>query len=382
MNGWIFVVVCVAACGGGSTHPNDAAPDAGPGSGACDVLAQTGCTPGARCTWIQDGSAASQGHIGCAFGGSAAIDAPCTRGSDGIDDCVSGAVCTDVAGAAMCRQICDLNDVGPLCDGAHACFEGSVFFNNFMRPAAGTCETRCDPLADNDFDGSGSALTRAGSSCGSDLAVGCYGLPHEGQHPATGFVCLVDRGVGTNLFHRSVVPSSGAIPIDVCHQGYQPLFFESTGSTSVVCVALCQPQNCYAGNCGSADENRFGVAPHRCMAPDAVGAFDTSTNGDECTYLWSLEQDATTGQVLHSRYSDSVGVCFDHSLYRDLSGNMLPACQQLQLQATGTDPSMPLTYYSAVDLGCVDSATAGLFTGKPADARLTGIRAPYPSAMR
>ena len=59
-----------------------------------------------------------------------------------------------------------------------------------------------------------------------------------------------------------------------------------------------------------------------------------------------------------------------------------PTCQELQLQATGTDPNQPLTYYGAADFGCVDSATAGHFTGKLPVPKQLGFRAPYHRAMR
>jgi hypothetical protein len=48
-----------------------------------------------------------------------------------------------------------------------------------------------------------------------------------------------------------------------------------------------------------------------------------------------------------------------------------PACQQLQLRATGTD-----------SLGSVDSATAGLFTGNGPTPVLAGLRALYHRARR
>jgi hypothetical protein len=59
----------------------------------------------------------------------------------------------------------------------------------------------------------------------------------------------------------------------------------------------------------------------------------------------------------------------------------MPPCEQLQIHATGTDPTQPLTYIGAADLGCVDSASAGLFLGKHAPHRFSDLRALYHHAM-
>jgi hypothetical protein len=181
--------------------------------------------------------------------------------------------------------------------------------------------------------------------------------------------------------------SDGTIYINSCSQGYEPLFFEQTGITTAVCVAFCKPANCYAGNCGSNDDNRHGAAPHRCMTPDAVGNFNTAPGGEECEYLWAQETDPA-GNFVPSAWSNTVGVCFDHSKYKydPTGGNNptipYPGCEQLQLHATGTDPNQPLTYFGADELGCVDSGTAGLFSGKRPVMRAAGLRAPYHPAMR
>lgn len=128
-------------------------------------------------------------------------------------------------------------------------------------------------------------------------------------------------------------------------------------------------------------------APHRCQTPDALGSFDTTATGEECAYFWYLETDVN-GTTHHSAYSDTLGFCFDHSKYEyDANGDgtpdtAYPPCQQLQIHATGADPSQPLTCIGAADLGCVDSATAGTFAGKQTAPHLTGVRAPYHHAMR
>jgi len=259
-----------------------------------------------------------------------------------------------------------------------------------MPAAAGVCDLQCDPLADNDFDGSGSALTRTGSACGS-ANIGCYGIPSQGTPPATSFSCVSDFHYGITLVHRTecspttgCADPDGTIYVNSCSQGYLPLFRESTAVSTAVCIAMCKPVNCYAGHCGSNDVDSHGGAPHRCETPDALGAFGSAEN---CEYMWAEELDQA-GNFLPSPWSDTVGFCFDHTkyMYDPMGGNNFtvpyPTCEQLQLQATGTDPNQPLTYYGAAQFGCVDSATAGHFTGKLPVLRALGVRGAYHHTMR
>jgi hypothetical protein len=364
------------------------------GVGLCNVLAQTGCNVGEKCTWLVDQYTPQYiGHIGCAPAGGAAVDAACQFGAAGVtgyDNCKPGAVCSNYqGGAGVCRAICDDQGGMPACNSTHGCVDENGLFGTGGFAAAGVCDPSCDPLADNDFDGPGSAHTRSSSACGS-ASTGCYGYPSSSGVPTT-FTCQADLHYTTPLHHRTVCntadgceDSSGTLYVNSCNQGYLPLLEESTGSTNVVCTALCKPTNCYAGNCGSADVNRHGVASHRCQTPDALGTFDTTANGEECAYWWYLEEDGSGG-IAHSPYSDTVGFCFDHNKYEyDLgSGTMkpFPSCQQLQIHGTGSDPTMPLTYFGAADFACVDSATAGLFTGKRTPPKALGVRALYHPVM-
>jgi hypothetical protein len=98
---------------------------------------------------------------------------------------------------------------------------------------------------------------------------------------------------------------------------------------------------------------------------------------ESCQYLWFDEVD-DSGNLLTSATSNTVGFCYDHSRYTfdpDGSGGpeapyTLPDCDQLQLEGTydmtngsGGDPNSPLTYFGAIDFGCVDSTTAGFGSG-------------------
>ncbi|HUS29045.1 MAG TPA: hypothetical protein VMZ53_11055 [Kofleriaceae bacterium] len=187
--------------------------------------------------------------------------------------------------------------------------------------------------------------------------------------PLTFWTCM-DAG-GTNLVHRAEL--GPVLYVNSCAPGYLPLLRESSTVSTTICVAVCKPLNCYAGNCGTNAENRLGAAPHRCMNPDAAGTFDTGPNGEQCEFVWRREIDPMAGTYLPSTTSDTLGFCFDHSkyLYAANGGGPdtpLPACSDLADGfGSGSDPSSPLTYWGAADLGCVDSTHAGVHaaTGKP-----------------
>ncbi len=407
MRAWLGVMFGVAACGfpkpadvgddAGGT-PKDASVDAetdamldadvdAPPAGPCDPLTQTGCAAGEKCTWLVDALMPQHvGHVGCAPDGAVQADQSCTYGAPGVtgyDNCVKGLVCSNLTGGTgFCRTICDTQGSAVSCDSNHTCAAYADWFSEpSMPPAAGLCDPTCDPLAANDFDGSGTTFTRSSNICGA-ADRGCYGYPSNGNPPATTFTCAADihyTAASPGLRHRvQCTMANGCmdgtnIYINSCNQGYEPLLRESTGSTTVVCVALCKPLNCYSGNCGTNANNRLGALPHNCTTSSAVGTFNSSsTSGEHCHYFWSLEVDGTNANLLRSPYSDTLGLCFDHSKYQyDSNGDQTPdtaypACKDLQVMGTSMDPSNPLTYFGAIDFGCVDTTTAGIqFSGKP-----------------
>jgi hypothetical protein len=359
---WLALLVVAACNPGPSKHDQVHVLDANRDGliecwSVCNPLTQSGCSAGEKCTWIVNSWMPPIGHIGCVADGFVALGESCIyvphtaqgfcSDSGLADNCVKGTVCSPVGSDApgTCKAICDNQGGNPMCDATHACVvEPGLFNTGASSPAAGgICNPACNPLDDNDFDGSGSALTRTGSACGS-ASVGCYGAPSEGTPSATAFSCMPDLHYATPLRHRSecttadgCAESDGTILINSCNQGYEPLFRESTAISTAVCVAFCSPLDCYAGHCGSNDSNRFGAAPHRCQTPDAVGNFGSD---EECEYMWHEELDGS-GNWLPSAYSDTVGVCVDHAAYGE------PSCQ-----------SLPLA--QAIALGCVSTQTAGL----------------------
>jgi hypothetical protein len=396
--GALFVGL-LAACGG-SKNPNktgitivDGPPGDGSGSnmmtGACSPLTQAGCNAGQKCSWVIDATTPMYvGHTGCVADGSAADGSACSYGSagaTGYDNCVKGEVCdafNTPGTTGHCKQICDNQGGNPMCDSTHVCVWYARLFSTGMSTpaAAGACEPACNPLTDNDFDGSGSQ-TKSGTTCGSAVAAGCYGIPSAGTPPATGWSCGGDLHTNPdkNLRHRAECTTAtgcpdtdGTIYVNSCNQGYLPLFRESTAVSTTVCIAMCHPLDCYSGNCGgTGNPNSFGASPRRCKNPDIVTGVGANppTLHEECEYLWREEIDGS-GNYLPSATSNTVGFCYDHSQYKydPTGGNnptvTLPDCQNLQLhgldEGSNGDPTMPNAYFGAVEFGCVSSTVAGL----------------------
>lgn len=398
--GTALLISLVAACGG-DDGPKVKIPD-GNVQMVCSPTDQTGCAANQKCTWLIDavipnpngGDPTVIGHTGCAPDGTLEVGADCTYGAPGetgFDDCKKGTVCSDFRRdgkepRAVCKAVCDRQDGMPGCGSDQYCFNyASLFATGETTPSAGgICEQSCDPLADNDFDGSGSQSAKLGTKCLNDLRIGCYGAASQGSGTIpTQFACVRDRNFEvaqpTGLRHRvaCTVDNTCQDPgprtyTNSCNQGYLPFLRESTMVSTTVCIAVCQPANCYAGNCGiSNDEARIGISPHRCYVGDRVGTFFQNgampnPNGEHCHFLWRYE--VGSAGLLLSKYSNSVGICFDHTKYQyDKDGDGAaetdyPACATLpQGFGSGSQQTDP-DYWGAADLGCVDTNTAGINT--------------------
>jgi hypothetical protein len=376
-------------------------PDGAGGGGTnCNPLMQTGCAAGEKCTWLLDALMPQYaGHVGCAPDGAANAGEACMygeAGAAGYDNCKRGTVCSNyLGGTGTCKQICDQMGGFPPCDAQHTCVVYSgLFSTGEMTPAAGgLCDVACNPLTDNDFDGAASASMKTSAACGTNPGVGCYGYPSFGTYPLTGWSCTDDVSAAVaqpiGLRHRVQCTTAngcaGAGPtiyVNSCNQGYLPLLRESTMVSTTICVALCKPKNCFAGNCGANNANRLGEAPHRCTSPDRVGTFDTTAGGEHCRFIWSFEID-NQGNFLRSPTSDTIGFCFDHSkyLYDSNADNTpdapLPACATLP---DGFGTASPID--GAADLGCVDSTHAQLAHGKALPRTFDDLRPLIRRAMK
>lgn len=445
--GALFVGL-IAACGGGSNGGKKVTlVDSGSGSGGdlCNVLMQTGCASNEMCTWIVDSAdmTTSVGHIGCAPAGTMAVDAMCTRGqpgATGYDDCAKGNYCfgPDTGGAGVCKQICDLAGGTPMCASGYACssYDG-IFGPEGMRPSAGVCDKKCNPLTENNFlAGSGSQDgNRTTFGCGSGYGsgsnapyqtYGCYGYGDDGTYGGSKWTCT--RQLNPTRVHRAECatttqpgdrtvcsPDGMGGYVNGCAAGYEPVFLDAEGSTKIDCMAVCAPANCYNAGSGVVSNPMCNLGSnvrgdltsgHECNTANfrysgsitltTMTATPTFTggsaqggvgNGEQCYYSWRFEVD-TSGMIHPSETSDSVGFCIDHTKYtfpRDgsASDTTWPRCDLIGLYGSdGTGYNVGSNGADASYFGCVDhtlATTQGIFTfnGKKAHPPETSIRLPY-----
>ncbi len=378
----------LAACSNSKAKPDINFQDTGSADGGttCNVLTQTGCDPGQKCTWFidQDGSngAPDIGHIGCAANGTVALGGACMVGTGGSnatgdDNCETGDVCE----GGICKQICSATG-SPACDASHACQTYYGFLGPPNMEAGGVCDPICDPLTDNDFlDGSGVSPTKSGKICAA--TEGCYPGFSGGSGAPTSWTCA--GASNTTLVHRSACTAPLCSPgagmgayKNGCAQGYIPYVKDdSAGANDYVCIAVCKPADCFmgTGNCGTGatEVQQIGstaVPTQRCNATDARGNFSAT---DYCQYSWFNEVDQTNGDVLKSDTSDTVGLCIDSSTlhFVDASGNPTatswPKCDTLAATGTGgfgadgCDGTLAnMAMCSAVDFGCMSTGTGGV----------------------
>ena len=155
-----------------------------------------------------DAERSGLGSIACEPQGAIAIGDACTflpAAQLGYDNCVGGGVCV----AGICEQICDNNSAVSGCDASQVCVNHDGLFANegATTTPAGVCETTCDPLADNDFDGAGSAHVKTGTVCGPDPTVGCYGRPST---TGSVFTCMPEAPGSEHYTSGASLPASRA----------------------------------------------------------------------------------------------------------------------------------------------------------------------------
>ena len=365
----------LVACGNSSDNKVHIVTDSGSGSGSdasCNVLAQTGCNTGEKCTWIYDLVSSDGtnilGHVGCAPDGDKLAHQQCTRnaaGAQGWDDCKGGNFCkakrelVGPGGVGVCEQVCDNTgaDATAACSTDTACVAYHNIFEVSSMNVAGVCDYKCDPFADNDSLHTGSAaINRSGSAC-QDYEQ-CTGFP--GQTLPTSFSCA--REYNTDLQNRAECTATSGNSLTAanplsrvacstasngCSQGFMPLLYEDTsGSMIVTCTAMCRPKTCFAGNCGgSGDASYLTGDPaftttngrhHRCQPGDIAGDVlpaisggtypadltNPTLDGDQCVFNWEFQFNSMSGNFITSPWNDTVGWCERHYLYKyDMNGD-------------------------------------------------------------
>ena len=317
----------------------------------CDVLTQSGCAAGQKCTWVRLSVSPPLGQPQCTPDGTVATFGACVYGptgsTTGYDNCVEGNIClaspTVDQANGTCRPICSLFDTTAPCGSGFACGTYFRFFSNSdsETPLAGVCDPTCDPLSGTrDVDNAPFCGGPTGDP--SDPAsLGCYGLPSNDSDPSK-FTCA-SQGMGE---HRDVV--TGQPFLNSCNSGAVPLLYESSGSTSVICVATCQPRNCNTTIRMTDPGCWRGTAPYRTTDRGCSNA------GEECKYLWWFEDPSTPITAL----SDDVGFCVDYTKYYwDRNGDSTDGDEARWTACRNSiDTSDPNNLDADFTWGCVDTS--------------------------
>ena len=110
------------------------------GDRVCDPVAQTGCNPGEKCTFVRDVENQADSRTFCRPDGSVQSGNVCTSDPvTGLDDCVAGLFC----GGGICAEICSMEPDS--CSSGYTCAGLPGLVDS---PGVGYCEIICDPLSD------------------------------------------------------------------------------------------------------------------------------------------------------------------------------------------------------------------------------------------
>jgi len=280
---------------------------------SCDPVSQTPCLALQRCAWVVTGTN-NAGHSACLADAAMKEGAACVISSTGVDNCHRGTACVD----GVCRTLCGLSP--DTCGSGWACgLYTEAPFNPDGNGTTGFCEPMCNPLTQTrSFD----QAPACGSPEPGSPSLGCYGYP---DFP---FTCSPAGDPYYGAGAEAPLAPDGAAYLNGCAPGYLPIQYASSDSTTIVCVAMCEPGPTSLQNPANA-KGRVG-SPHTCPAKGAGGSY-------ECRYWWYLED--TGAATFPSTFSNTLGYCYDYTKFsydRDGNGSLdtpMPSCTTLSSSA-------------------------------------------------
>jgi len=187
----------------------------------CDLLLDTVCQAGEKCTFLVESADPLEGRPGCAPDGTVDPGGACTiTGSPGVDDCKAGSLCKE----GICREICVVNP--DTCPQDSTCFPDSNYFDEANR---GLCEPGgCDIFAQD---------------CANDES--CYILLGQEGYPTVCFATTPEpdqqhNGCMEMELTRPQTQGECCSFINTCETGYgctQPNPLDD----GLVCARFCDP---------------------------------------------------------------------------------------------------------------------------------------------
>lgn len=385
-----------AACGGGDKTPQlvDASTDGSFAS--CDPIAQTGCNPNEKCTWIIDQLSPEIGHIGCApvTGSEEAVGGPCLdagdpggppAGPNGYDNCEAGAVCV----ARICKTICDPQAAGTAsgCSENFTCGRYIGLLEASGASVAGACDSNCNILDQTQHDGAAAC----GSADPTAPNQGCYANPFfkRAADGTTGSCAPVrsDTTVPTNpqdqqnldmIKHLDrtdrvkplINPANGNTFKNSCAPGFMPIYFENDTSMKTLCTGICAPNPAGINSDIVANGNndlQFGdptavvKLPRKAAAEAGDGVCQLQKKGnalepENCVFLWGifLQQDGTINPMLGPE-GEEFGLCFPFASFSYDSNNdgtedtNFPNFANLPPRSGATPGTFPANFDDACD---------------------------------
>ncbi len=336
--------------------------------GVCDLIAQTGCGPLERCTWVKDQADPPIGHLACMPDGTIPVGGACMFAATGVDACIAGSLCL----MDQCMPLCDPNGGPSGCGATQRCNTYTGLAMSGTTFLAGLCNDGCDPLTQELPDGTAACR----SPTPSQPSRGCYGEQVHSCMPSWEELwSLTDRD-------QPRLSPSGVPWNNGCAPGFQPMLYEMTGSTRLVCAGLCAALD--TDNTPALSANADGDPMARGKLPTsssaAVGNATCSIGkkgsraSSECRFMWWFEDD--TGlrpDFISSGLADRLGLCIALEYFKyDANADMVPETTFPSCSTLPPRNAFTLgPHDDAIDWGCYRYTTA---IAKGAATRTTDVR--------